>query len=108
RPTKREAANIFTALAAANKTCARYPAGSCKITFSVSEVNPRWAAAKIRADANGENTVVPETISLHRKHPKGHFWTIHEVGNGGGCGVPRRPRRDLHLICLQFGGSSSL
>lgn len=105
RPTKREAADILTALAAANKTCARFPADSCKLGFAVSEANPRWAVAKIRPSVNGENTVAPETISLYRKNRAGHFWAVHEIGNGGGCNMPKRPRRDLHVICLQFSGS---
>lgn len=102
RPTKKEVGRIYRALSAADKTCSRYPLGTCKIGFTVSDANPRWAVARIRADDNGENTVPPQTISLYRKHRRGHFWVINQAGNGGGCGVPKRPRRDLGLICLPF------
>jgi hypothetical protein len=102
RPTKSETGRIYLALSAANKTCSRYPLGTCKIGFSVSEVNPRWAVARLRADTNGENIVPPQTISLYRKHRRGHFWVVNQAGDGGGCGVPKRPRRDLNMICLPF------
>lgn len=102
RPTMKEVGRIYLALSAADKTCSRYPVGTCKIGFAVSEVNPRWAVARLRADTNGENIVPPQTISLYRKHRRGHYWVINLAGDGGGCGVPKKPRRDLNMICLPF------
>jgi hypothetical protein len=100
RPGERKA--IYATLAAENLTCSRYQPGSCKLNFRISDVNNRWAAARIRPDVTGENTVMPVTISLHREKRKGRRWKVRDVGNGGGCDVPRRPRRDLNLICLVF------
>lgn len=103
KPKPSESAAIFTALQAENLTCARYQPGTCKIAFRISDANSRWASARIRADENGENTVLPQTISLHRPHSKSRRWEVIDTGDGGGCSVPKRPRRDLNLICLQFG-----
>jgi hypothetical protein len=103
-PRNGEGAAIYAALRAANLTCSRYPAGSCKIGYRVSTVNGRWAAVRIRPTVNGESNVNPQTISLHRVHKKKGRWAVMDTGNGGGCSVPKRPRFDLGLICLEFQG----
>jgi hypothetical protein len=103
-PKRSENNAIFSALQSANLTCSRYPPGSCQLNFRVSTVNGRWAAARIRPAENGESTVMPQTISLRRVHKKTGRYEVMDTGNGGGCSVPRRPRKDLALICLVFEG----
>jgi hypothetical protein len=102
RPKPSELTGIISALAEQGLTCAQYQPGTCQIHFRISTVNSRWASAKIRPDLNGENTVKPVDVGLRRPHRKGGAWEVKSVGNGGGCNVPHRPRRDLGLICLQF------
>jgi hypothetical protein len=102
KPRPGENAGIFAALQTANLTCARYPADTCQLNFRVSNVNRHWAAARIRPTVNGESSVLPQTISLRRKKKRGGRWEVMDPGNGGGCSVPKRPRRDLRLICLVF------
>jgi hypothetical protein len=103
-PKRSETGAIFSALQTANLTCSRYPLGTCQLNFRVSTVNRRWAAARIRPTSNGESNVMPQTISLRRVHPKAGRYEVMDTGNGGGCNVPRRPRKDLALICLVFEG----
>ena len=102
RPKPAELAGILSTLAPQGLTCAQYSPGSCQIHFRISTVNSRWASAKVRPDVNGENTVKPVDVGLRRPHRKGGAWEVKSVGNGGGCEVPRRPRHDLGLICIQF------
>ncbi len=102
KPTRHEARALFAALTATNHTCTRYAPGTCKLDYRISEVNSHWAAARVRATANGETTVRPETISMHRKG-KGRAWAVNYAGDGGGCHMPKRPRNDLGLVCLVFG-----
>jgi hypothetical protein len=103
RPKPAELAGIISTLAVKGLTCAQYPAGTCQIHFRVSTVNSHWASAKVRPDLNGENIVKPLDIGLRRPHLKGGAWEVKSIGNGGGCNVPKRPRRDLGLICLAIG-----
>jgi hypothetical protein len=103
-PRHAESIAIFAALQAANLTCSRYPVGSCQLNFRTSTVNVRWAAARIRPTDNGETNVMPQTISLRRLHKRSGRYAVMDTGNGGGCNVPRRPRKDLGLICLEFQG----
>jgi hypothetical protein len=99
RPAKpAEAEAIYATLAAGGLTCASlYPAGICREAIVISTAKRHWAVARIRPEENGENTVRPEDISLHLR---GGVWSVHQVGNGGGCHVPRKARRDLHLLCF--------
>ncbi len=98
---KGELAGIGAAILSEGLSCERYPPGTCELKVAVSSRNKRWAVVRLRATANGETTVNPESISLHSKgQGKRKRWRVISVGNGGGCGVPRRIRRDLHLICL--------
>lgn len=100
-PKPAETREIFAVLQAEGLTCAaQYPPGICRETIRISTRNKRWAVDHIRPEENGENIVQAIDISLHRGEAG---WRIHQVGNGGGCGVPRKPRRDLHLICLPPG-----
>jgi hypothetical protein len=101
-PRKKESAGIYAALVAKNLTCAQYPAGSCKIRFRISTVNPKWASARVRPDTNGENIVHPVDVGLRRPHRSGGGWMVKSTGNGGGCNVPKGARHDLGLICIQF------
>jgi hypothetical protein len=97
-PKPAEAQEIFAVLEAEGLTCAaQYPPGTCRETIRVSTRNKRWAVVHIRPEENGETIVRAIDVSLHRDEAG---WRIHQVGNGGGCRVPRKPRRDLHLICL--------
>ena len=96
--TEAEAQAIEATLTARGLTCAsRYPPGTCREAIVVSTAKRHWAVARIRPDVNGENTVEPEDISLRLR---AGAWSIHQIGNGGGCDVPRKARRDLHLLCL--------
>jgi hypothetical protein len=101
-PRNGEGAAIFAALQTANLSCSRYPADSCTLNMRVSTVNRRWASAKIRPTVNGESQVPPQTISLRRVHKKKGRYEVMDPGNGGGCSVPRKPRKDLGLVCLIF------
>lgn len=93
-----ELAGIVAAIQARGLACeANYPPGTCELKVVVSTRNKRWAAARLRPTFNGETTVTPADISLHRK---GRHWRVVSIGHGGGCNVPRKIRRDLHLICL--------
>ncbi len=103
RPKPGEVAGIYSTLAVQGLTCAQYQPGTCQIKFRVSTVNGRWASARIRPDLNGENTVMPADVALRRPHLKGGAWEIKSIGNGGGCNMPKRPRHDLNLICLNLG-----
>lgn len=96
-PSKKEAAAIGSVIAEAGLSCARYPPGVCKQAIRVSTKRVGWAAVRIRPEVNGESIVNPQDISLRHR---GERWRIIEVGNGGGCGLPRKVKRDLHLICL--------
>ncbi len=98
KPRKGEAAKISATIAQARLSCeARYPPGVCEATIRVSTRVKGWAAVRIRPLVNGESIVNPEDISLRRR---GDGWRIVVVGNGGGCGLPTKVKRDLHLICL--------
>jgi hypothetical protein len=63
----------------------------------VSTVRHGWAAAYIRARLGHEGTVQPDVARVRRKRGR---WRVHQIGNGGGCGVPQAVRRDLRLRCL--------
>jgi hypothetical protein len=102
RKAKRgESVAIALKLQAQGLDCARYPADTCILKVFVSTRNKRWAVARVRATINGESFVQPEDISLHSKGKrKRKHWRVVSIGHGGGCGVPQKIRRDLHLICL--------
>ena len=102
KPKPAELAGIISTLASEGLTCAQYPPGTCQIHFRVSTVNSRWASAKVRPDVNGESIVAPRSMALRRPHRKGGGWELKSIDNGGGCNMPKRPRRDLGLICIQF------
>ena len=69
----------------------RFVSGSCHRKIKVSTKKQTWAAAYISGSA-----VQPTSASIHRKH---HSWHVHQIGNGGGCGVPSKVRKDLKLDC---------
>ena len=74
-----------------------YPAGWAHRTVRVSTVNRRWAAVEIVADPGHTGQVQPDVASMYRT--RSGRWIVHQPGNGGGCGVPRRVKEDLHLAC---------
>jgi excisionase family DNA binding protein len=75
-----------------------YPAGWARLAIRVSTVDHRWAAVYIRATKGHFRQVQPDAASLY--HTQSHGWVIHQIGNGGGCGLPRRVRADLQLYCV--------
>ena len=93
KPNDREKSKITAALDRAGFSCDIFPEGSrCKRTIRVSTVNERWAAAYIRGDSN----VQGGDASLQRRN---HRWRVHQIGNGGGCGLPAPVADDLQLAC---------
>lgn len=95
KATPGEREKIEPALTRAGFDCDIYPPGSCRLEIRISTENERWAGAYIRA-RHDDPQVQPEAGSLEHKH---HRWTVHQVGNGGGCNVPSRVAKDLHLEC---------
>lgn len=89
-PTRPEKHKIRQVLDRNGVSCAIWP-GSCHRKIKVSTKLETWAAAYITGPQ-----VQGDVASLHRKH---HKWHVHQVGNGGGCGVPRKVRKDLRLAC---------
>jgi hypothetical protein len=64
----------------------------------VSTARRSWAAVYLRpAKKRYANEVQSDLASFHRRQ---RIWRLHQVGNGGGCGVPRSVRRDLRLACF--------
>jgi hypothetical protein len=74
-----------------------YPRGWAYRTVRVSTVSSHWAAVHIVANRGHENQVQPDVASMYRTRHGG--WIVHQSGNGGGCGVPRGVKADLHLAC---------
>lgn len=72
--------------------CDLFPGASCNRKLRVSTKSQRWAAAYI----DGKD-VQPAVASLERSN---HRWKIHQIGNGGGCDVPEKVVKDLHLACF--------
>lgn len=73
-----------------------YPAGSYRFKVSVSTAARGWAAVLILPTGSGQG-VQPDVISARRVGPG--RWKQHQMGNGGGCHMPDRVRRDLGLYC---------
>lgn len=73
-----------------------YPPGYARLTVKVSTVSSAWAAVYIRARRGHANQVQPDVVSLQRQ---GGRWAVHQQGNGGGCRMPARVKRDLRLAC---------
>jgi hypothetical protein len=88
-PTKAEKEKIAQALK--GKFDCSMVGGSCHRKIKVSTKQQTWAAAYISGSA-----VQGDVASLHRKH---HRWHVHQIGNGGGCGVPEDVAGDLKLAC---------
>jgi hypothetical protein len=96
KPTEKERRAILRAVEQRGG-CSAYPPGSCHMVVRVSTVRHGWAAADIWARPGREGTVQPDVASV--RHKRGR-WRVHQIGNGGGCGVPQAVRRDLRLRCL--------
>jgi hypothetical protein len=97
KPTKGERTAILRALHGTNRfSCQGYPAGSCKEVVRVSTARKGWSAVYISPTKGNENTVQSDVASLKRRNGR---WRVHQIGNGGGCGVPRAVARDLKLAC---------
>ena len=79
----------------AGVSCDVFPEeAECHRRFRVSTVNERWAAAYIRG---GSGEVQGGAASAKRKN---HRWHVVQIGNGGGCDVPKPVRQDLGLGCV--------
>lgn len=76
--------------------CQLYPAGTCRTFIRVSTVSPAWAAFYIRQRGR-HSKVQPDVASFHHGR---RGWHVHQVGNGGGCDMPRAAKRDLNLFCF--------
>jgi hypothetical protein len=95
KPTKRERTAILRALHE-RAGCFAYPAGTCHEVVRVSTARKGWSAVYIRPTRGNENAVQSDVASLKRRNGR---WRIHQLGNGGGCGVPASVARDLQLAC---------
>ncbi len=90
-PSKHEKKGIVKALQREGFDCRFVATGSCHRKIKVSTKRQTWAAAYISG-----SQIQGDVASLHRKH---HKWHLHQLGNGGGCGVPKQVRRELKLAC---------
>jgi hypothetical protein len=70
--------------------------GICRIKVRISTENSRWAGVYIRPKQGYADQVQADAGSLFRRN---HRWRIHQLGNGGGCDVPREVAEDLRLAC---------
>jgi hypothetical protein len=95
KPTKRERTAILRALHE-HAGCFAYPAGTCHEVVRVSTARKAWSAVYIRPARDNENAVQSDVASLKRRNGR---WQVHQLGNGGGCSVPRAVVRDLKLAC---------
>lgn len=75
-----------------------YPSGWAHRTVRISTVSSRWAAVHIVANRGHQTQVQNDVASMYRT--KHHGWVTHQVGNGGGCGVPAAVVHDLGLACV--------
>jgi len=96
-PNRVERAGILEALNLEGRgpDCGTYPPGSCRIYVRVSTADSHWAAVFI-GPSGKQKFVQPDVATVHLRRGK---WSVHQVGNGGGCGVPGRVQRDLRLAC---------
>jgi len=96
-PTRAERSAILDAVGLEGRgpDCGTYPPGSCRIWVRVSTANPHWGAVFIGPAAH-QKFVQPDVASVHKRRGR---WSVHQVGNGGGCDVPARVQRDLRLAC---------
>jgi len=90
-PTKTEKHKIRPVLDRNGVSCSAWPGLRCHRKIKISTKRQTWAAAYITG-----RQVQGDVASLHRKH---HKWRVHQIGNGGGCGVPSKVRADLKLAC---------
>ena len=95
KPTKRERTAILAALHK-RASCSIYPAGSCQEVVRVSTARKGWSAVYIGPKPGHDGEVQPDLASLKRRNGR---WRVYQLGNGGGCGVPRAVVRDLKLAC---------
>lgn len=101
KPTKRERTAILAALHT-RASCSIYPAGSCQEVVRVSTATKGWSAVYIGPKPGHEGEVQGDVASLKRRN--GH-WRVHQLGNGGGCGVPRgvAPGPEARLLLARAG-----
>jgi hypothetical protein len=95
-PTKAERAAIMRG-ADVRDYGGSYPDGSYYYTVRVATAARGWAAVRILPTRAGRGLVQPDVISARRTGAG--LWKRHQVGNGGGCRMPERVRRDLGLYC---------
>ena len=95
--TKSERAAILRAVNHYMNPCDAYRTGRCVEIVRVSTVRSSWSAVYIRPARRAYRAEVQSgDASVHRVDGK---WRLHQLGNGGGCGVPASVRRDLSLKC---------
>jgi hypothetical protein len=94
KPSDREKQKITRAFDRAGFSCDIFvEASRCTRRIRVSTVNERYAAGYI----SGGQFVQSGAASVRRKN---HRWHVVQVGNGGGCDLPKPVMRDLRLECF--------
>lgn len=73
-----------------------YRHGTYRRVVRVSTVSVAWAAVYIAPTRGHAREVQADVASFSRRRGR---WHLHQVGNGGGCHMPRAVRRDLRLAC---------
>lgn len=97
KATTVERVAILRVVHAKQNACRFYPAGHCSELVRISTVRTSWAAVYVRPSRPAYRHEVQSDVgSLRRVDGK---WRLHQIGNGGGCGVPASVRRDLSLEC---------
>lgn len=97
KATPTERAQILRVVNGGQNPCRIYPAGRCSQVVRISTVRPSWAAVYLRASKPAYRDQVQEDVGSLRRIDG--TWRVHQIGNGGGCGVPASVRRDLDLEC---------
>jgi hypothetical protein len=75
---------------------ASLPAGCYQYEATAATRFPNWGTVALVGVPPRCGASLSDVISVHKVH--GH-WVRHQYGNGGGCHMPRRVRRDLRLAC---------
>lgn len=74
-----------------------WPRGWAYRVVWVSTVDSRWAEVEILPMRGHAHQVQQDVGSTYRL--RSGRWVMHQAGNGGGCHMPARVRRDLRLAC---------
>jgi len=95
-PTERERHAITRAIKKSPKTQFVPDFKLAVRSIRVSTKGP-WASATVGGQRRYRHEVQPARAGLRRL--KGR-WQLRSLGNGGGCDVPKRFRRELRLKCF--------